>query len=87
MERAMQYYSLLSFQHWVLGVFLGLGLVLLLYIGWAGIPPRKEETGEPQGGDHDGNNPVAPFLVFIFVGIVLWAFSYMIVIGLRGGSF
>jgi hypothetical protein len=83
----MQYFSLLSFQHWALALFLGLGLVMLLYIGWAAIPQRKEEDEGPEEGEYGEKNPIAPMLVFIFIGAVLWALFYMIVIGLRGGSF
>ena len=44
----MRYFALLDLQHMVLALFLGLGLVILLYAAWMGYREREpEEPEEP----------------------------------------
>ena len=93
----MRFFTMLDFQYMMLAYFCGLGLLILVYIAWAGYPPRsdKHDADDPEKweestmeGDHDGErNPVVPFLLFVYAGIAIWAVSYMVVIGLRGPAF
>jgi hypothetical protein len=47
----MRYFALLDLQHMVLALFLGLGLVVLLYAAWMGYREREpEESAGPPGG-------------------------------------
>ena len=92
----MRYFALLDLQHMVLALFLGLGLVILLYAAWMGYrdrepdepaerpgETREDEDAEP-GGEHE-DNPVSPMLILLYVGVVTWMVAYVIVVGIRGG--
>lgn len=93
----MQYFPLLAFQNLVLALFLGAGFVILVYLAFSGHRrTRKEPAGEeldrfkrgdltevydPEGG------PIPPVLLLIFVGAILWAVLYVIVVGVKGVAF
>lgn len=94
----MRFFPMLDFQYWVLGFFLGLVAIVLVYLAWGSYPvrrtPRTEEEirlleGHEIDTGHDAEkNPVAPFLIFVYLGIALWSLAYMIYIGLiKGVSF
>ena len=87
----MRYFTLLDFQHWVLALGLGLLAVIFVYIGWRFYPvPEEEEEGtgvQPPASHASGSRPVAPILIFIYVGAVLWALGYAIVEGIMGKAF
>ena len=86
----MRYFVLLDFQHWVLALGLGLLAVILIYVGWRFYPgPEKgeEAAGERLQNDHiQGSHPIAPILIFIYIGAMLWALGYVIVEGIMGGA-
>lgn len=85
----MRYFTLLDFQHWVLALFLGLLAVIFVYIGWRFYPdPEEKEITEEQlhSGHAPGARPIAPILIFIYVGAIIWALGYAIVEGIMGGA-
>ncbi len=93
----MQYFPLLAFQDLVLAFFLGLGFVILVYLAFGGHKrTRKDPTGEEldrlkrgalaEAHDPEGG-PVPPVLILIFVGAILWAVSYVVVVGIKGVAF
>ena len=87
----VRFFPLLDFQYMVLAFFLGLLGLILVYVAWAGYSDRgvdeEEETeGFEVAGEHEvKTNPVAPFLIFVFVGVTLWAIAYAVVAGIFGG--
>jgi len=87
----MRYFALLDFQHWVLALGLGLLAVIFIYVGWRFYPaPTEEEEVAGEGlhtGHASGSHPVAPILIFIYLGAVLWALGYAIVEGIMGKAF
>ena len=92
----MRYFAILDFQYWVLAVFIGAICLILTYMAWGSYPARRvqrseEEIREMHGheiesGHSTESNPVAPFLVFIYIGIAVWSLSYMVFVGVRGGQ-
>ncbi len=93
----MQFFPLVDFQDWVLAIFMGLISLVLVYLAFgshtrtrARIPTKEAEgDGEPDLllGHGEEKNPVAPLLIFIYVGVIVFALGYLIVIGLKGGAF
>ncbi|MBI5441814.1 MAG: hypothetical protein HY900_11465 [Deltaproteobacteria bacterium] len=91
----MRYFSLVDFKDAALAYLLGIVAVILVYMAWSSYPMRriprsKEEIRRLEGheiesGHHAEENPVAPFLVLVYVGIAAWAVAYMIFVGVRGG--
>jgi len=86
----MRYFTLLDFQHWVLALFLGLLAVIFIYIGWRFYPTPEEgeETANERlhTGHATGTHPIAPILIFIYIGALLWALGYVVVEGILGGA-
>ena len=89
----MPFFPLSTFQEMALAFFMGLGVFILLYVAWASYP--QDPTDDP-GGDLKkpearelnevpkvADNPLPPFLVFVYVGVAVWALAYFIFIGLR----
>jgi hypothetical protein len=90
----MPFFPLIPFQEMTLAFFLGLVAFILLYVAWAGYPrgphagsgadlnrpEARELDAVPKAADH----PLPPFLVFVYVGVAVWALAYFISIGLRG---
>ena len=89
----MRYFGLLDFQTVILLTFLGLIGLVLLYMAFMGdVFPKKgreDEDGKEEfpGGIKISNNPIPSILIFVYVGFILWAIAYVIMIGLRGGPF
>ena len=88
----MRYFTLLDFQHWALAFCLGLFSVIVVYIAWHGYQRRRFEDldvtdrtkpTEVPGSEH---NAIAPILVFVYIGILLWIFFYVVLVGLGGGQ-
>ena len=84
----MRYFALLDFQHMVLAFFIGLIGIILVSIAWWIYPPPDEE--QPQDAVHEEisreSRPVPPLLIFIMVGVLLWALAYVYVVGIMGGA-
>ncbi|MEW6667782.1 MAG: hypothetical protein AB1512_21445 [Thermodesulfobacteriota bacterium] len=83
----MRFFPLLDFEHMVLAFFLGIGVLILLYVAWTGYPRRKDEgVHSPDGeGVPPEHHPVAPILKLVYAGVTIWAVAYMIVVGIFGG--
>jgi len=89
----MPFFPLIAFQEMTLAFFLGLGLFILLYLAWGGYRkgPRSvtgEDAGqleglEPEDVPKAGDNPIPPFLLFVYAGVTLWILAYLIFVGLR----
>jgi hypothetical protein len=93
----MQYFPLLNFQQIVLAFFLGAGFVFLVYVAFSGYRrERKEPSPEEldrlaRGELADAHDPegggIAPVLVFIYLGVIVWAVAYVVVVGINGPAF
>lgn len=86
----MRFFPLLDFQYMVLAFFLGMLGLILVYVAWAGYADRAADEEEEAEGfevaaEHEAKNPVAPFLIFIFVGVTIWSLAYAVVVGIFGG--
>jgi hypothetical protein len=88
----MPFFPLTTLQEMALAFFLGLGALVLLYVAWAFYSPAPPETGgeelKPEGpgsGEEQkkADHPVPPFLVMVYVGVIVWALGYLILVGLR----
>jgi hypothetical protein len=89
----MPFFPLTTFQEMTLAFFLGLGLFILLYLAWGSYPKgpiegaEEDRSGteglEPRDVPEAGDNPIPPFLIFVYAGVALWILAYLIFIGLR----
>lgn len=74
----------------VLAFFLGLGVLILIYLSWSGYSRTRDEKELKREDDSElvsrhGRNPVAPVLIVIYAGVILWALIYIIFHGILGG--
>lgn len=93
----MRFFVWLDFQYLMLALFIGLISLILVYIAWASYPHRRiprtqEELDERRGHEmqlgHDPEGiPIAPFLIFIYVGIAAWSVLYMVYIWASSSKF
>jgi hypothetical protein len=87
----MRYFTIVDFQHWIAATFLGLLLVILAYISWAGYkrrPMNKVDLSDETMPDHpppSEDRPISPILIFVYVGCLFWMLLYMMMVGLAGG--
>lgn len=87
----MRYFTIIDFQDMVLAFFLGLLVLVMVYISWSGYSKRKEDERELDTSNDTelisshGKNPVAPVLVIIYAGIALWVVLYIVFYGILGG--
>jgi hypothetical protein len=87
----MRFFFLQDYQHWLLSLFLGLVLSILIYLAFTAYTDsrtRAGEKGEEEFTYPDGirgrNFPIPVFIIFLFLGFVIWAILYVIFIGMRG---
>ncbi len=88
----MRFFFLQDFQHWLLSVLLGLILAILVYLGFSAYGDASARADEKALGEFhhypDGiegrNYPTPTFIVFIYLGFIIWAILYVVYIGLRG---
>ncbi len=93
----MRYFVWVDFQYGIVALFLGVVGVILAYMAWASYPKRrversaeeiKELHGRERQAAHDfEKNPIAPFIVSIFVIIPLWSFFYFFYIWVSKSNF
>ena len=88
----MQFFPLVAFQHWVLAIFLGCIAFVLIYLALGSHHPRTEEKtelGEREilFGEEHGKNPMPPLLIVVFLGVIVFALAYFILIGIQGPPF
>jgi hypothetical protein len=88
-------FTLIDFQHLLLGFFLGLAAALVIYLAfrYTGKRQLEEKTGEgveaspseyPEGFRIE-DNPVPPVLILVFLGFIVWFIFYVIIFGIHGG--
>jgi hypothetical protein len=91
----MHFFILRDFQFVVLGVFLGLTGAIILAAAFGGhlrrpeptqtgVMPQEEEIGTPPRSE---NNPIAPWIIFTYVWVILWAIGYLWIYGVKGHPF
>ena len=90
----MRFFFLLDYQQWLLSVFLGLVLAILVYLAFRSYGysrARADERAKEEFNYPDGlkgkNMPTPPFLLFLYFGFVVWAIFYVIFIGIRSGPY
>ncbi len=90
----MRFFFLQDFQQWLLAVFLGLVLAILVYLAFKSYGYSSERAGEKAEQEFnypDGlkgkNFPTPPFFLFLYLGFVICAIFYVIYIGIRGGPY
>ena len=90
----MRFFFLQDYQHWLLAVFLGLVLAILIYLAFRSYGYSRARAGgraEEEHGYPDGLKgrqfPTPPLIIFLYFGFVVWAILYVIYIGIRGGPF
>jgi hypothetical protein len=84
----MRYFVWVDFQFEMLAIFLGLVALILVYLAWAGYPQRRREMTPEQIPERSGHelktghdmekNPIAPFLVLIYIIIPIWSLLYFV---------
>jgi len=92
----MRYFFWLDFQFIAMAFFLGLTAFALTWIAWGTYPLRRRPETEKEleklvgheieSGHDVEKTPIAPFIIFVYVLIVLWSLGYMIFVGIRGGT-
>lgn len=93
----MRFFSLVDFQYEAMAVLLGLVAAILIFMAWGSYPRYHRPTSEGElkhlkghemdSGHSAEKNPIAPFLIFIYIGISLWTVAYMVYTGLYGTNF
>jgi hypothetical protein len=92
----MRFFFLQDYQHWLLSVFLGLVLAILIYLAFrgygyskarAGAEAEAEEEEDYPDGLKGRNLPAPPLIIFLCLAFVVWAVFYVIYIGIKGGPF
>jgi hypothetical protein len=86
----MRYFTIIDFQDMVLAIFLGLCVLVLIYLAWAGYSRIRDDKELDPSDDAElisrhGHNPVPPVLIVLFAGIAIWALIYLIFFGIMGG--
>jgi Na+/H+ antiporter NhaC len=87
----MRFFFLQDFQHWLLALFLGLVLAILVYLGLTAYADSKARAGQKAEEEFtypDGirakNFPTPVFILFLYIGILIWAILYVVFVGMRG---
>jgi hypothetical protein len=88
----MRFFPLVDFQHWVLAIFLGCVVLLLLCLSLGSHHRREEEkceAGEQDifSGEAHHRNPIPPLLMIVFLGVIVFALGYFLLIGIQGPPF
>ena len=88
----MQFFPLVNFQHWVLAIFLGLVLLILVYLAFGSHGRRTECAAERDEreilfDEEPVKKPMPPILIVVFWGAIFFALSYFILIGIKGPPF
>jgi hypothetical protein len=93
----MRFFVWLDFKYEMIALFLGAISLIMVYAAWAGYPRRRaarteqelEETRgrEPGSGHRLEKSPIGPFLIYTYLLIAAWAFSYLIYVWANGSRF
>ncbi len=88
----MRFFFLQDFQHWLLSVFLGAVLAILVYLGFRSYwysSQRADEKAQQEVHYPDGivgkNFPTTPLVLFLYFAFVVWAIIYVVYVGILGG--
>jgi hypothetical protein len=88
----MRFFFLQDYQHWLLAVFLGIVLAILVYLALrsygytnARADGRSRETFDYPDGIVGRNFPTPPFILFLYIGLAIWIIIYVIYVGIMGG--
>ncbi len=87
----MRFFFLQDYQHWLLAALLGMVLAVLLHLAFTAYSDSRARSDEKTQEDFtypDGirgkNFPTPVFILFIYLGFVIWAILYVIFIGMKG---
>jgi len=90
----MRFFFLQDYQDWLLSVFLGLVLAILVYLAFtsyayarARAKDRTMHESLYPDGLKGGDFPTPLFIIFLGLGLAIWAIFYVIYVGIRGGPF
>jgi len=89
----MRLFALLDFQYTMLLIFLGLLASVLLLVAFGGnvlfrgSQQEKKEAEEYPEGLRVQNRPIPLILIVVYVGWIVWAVAYVVMIGIRGEPF
>lgn len=93
----MRFFVWLDFQYEMIALFLGAVSLIMVYAAWAGYPRRRtagteeeleQRSGHERGsGHHPDKNPTGPFLIYTYLLIAAWSFSYLIFVWANGSRF
>jgi len=93
----MRFFVWLDFQYEMIALFLGVISLIMVYAAWAGYQKRRiagteEEHEEPRRHEpgtarHPDKNPIGPFLIYTYLLIAAWSFSYLIYVWANGSRF
>lgn len=88
----MRFFPLLDYQDWLLGVFLGVVLAMLIYLGFRSYGYSRERSDERARQEFDypdgikaKNFPTPPHILFLYIGFIAWAVFYIIFVGILYG--
>ncbi len=87
----MRFFFLQDYQDWLMAVFLGMVLAILVYLGFTAYSDSSARAGEKAehelkypDGIRGKSFPVPVFILFIFLGFFIWAILYVIFVGMKG---
>ncbi len=91
----MRFFVWLDFQYEMIALFLGAISLIMVYLAWAGYPRRRaarteqelEQKGHRESGHRPEKNPIVPFLIYTYLLIAAWSFSYLIFVWANGSRF
>ena len=88
----MQFFPLVDFQHLVLALFFGAIFLILVYLSFASHGSREERAEEKEEreflfGEEGVKNPLPPTLIVVFLGAIVFALGYFILVGVKGPPF
>jgi hypothetical protein len=90
----MRFFFLADYQDWLLSVFLGLVLAVLLYLAFRSYIYSSRRAGESArrpfeypDGLKGRNFPTPPFMLFLYIGFAVWGICYVIFVGILGGPY
>ncbi len=85
----MHYFPLLDFQDIVLLFFLGIVILMAMYLAFVREEQddRREIKEEYPDGIRAGNRPVPLLLIFLYLSVIIWAIVYVLTVGITGTPF
>ncbi len=90
----MAFFPVLMFQQWFLAVFLGVALVIAIYVAWGTYTHRREARTKEELDQYHGHEvgpepgtaerPLFPIVVYLLIGVIVWGIFYFVFYGIRG---